>query len=214
MSGSNEASHAESVLSLPQSSWRCVGDSQPSVDSPIDDAIESIAQPVAGDDEWVARGLSLWKSRNVFLNLIILMCLRISLLCVSHLRFSHEIWPHQALVEMPDHGKQPGYKWRCKNFKYYNHAVNEEGFIYFAKSPCCFTILVNFVAKEGCTFRSGSGWHKGIFSEAKDGSFFCRFNCFGDEQDLKNHAHMRCAQILCLRSDDSMMYFLWVFCDI
>ena len=90
---------------------------------------------------------------------------------------------------MPDHDKQPGYKWRCKNFTYYNHAVNEEGTIYFAKSPCCFTILVNFVAKgrlpQGCTFRSSSGWHKGIFSEAKDGSFFCRFNCFGDEQDLK-----------------------------
>ena len=87
MSGSNEASHAESVLSVPQSSWRCVGDSQPSVDSPIDDAIEAIAQPVAGHDEWVARGLSLWKSRNVFLNLIILMCLRIFLLCLSHLHF-------------------------------------------------------------------------------------------------------------------------------
>ena len=113
---------------------------------------------------------------------------------------------------MPDHGKQPGYKWRCKNFKYYNHAVNEEGTIYFAKSPCCFTILVNFVAKgrlpQGTPFLSSSGWHKGAFCEAKDGSFFCRFNCFGDEQDLKNHAHMRCAQILCLRSDDSMMYFL------
>ena len=114
MSGSNEASHAESVLSVPQSSWRCVGDSQPSVDNPIDDAIEAIAQPVAGHDEWVARGLSLWKARNVFLSLIILMCL-IIFVDAPHLATHTQIrW------RVPPEGEAPDQIHVCSNPKNMN----------------------------------------------------------------------------------------------
>ena len=62
MSGSSEESHATSGLSLPELSWRCVGDS-PTVEAftiveaiDVAEAIEVIAQQVVGPDEWVASG--------------------------------------------------------------------------------------------------------------------------------------------------------------
>ena len=120
---------------------------------------------------------------------------------------SYEIFSLQAVVDMPrgPDCKEPTAGWTCKQFTYYNHNIGdhgEKGTIYIAKSPRD-DILVNWFARNKCT-----GWHKGMYSEGSDGSLFLKFHCLGNEQDPKNHAHMRCGRILCLRSDDSMMYFL------
>ena len=78
-------------------------------------------------------------------------------------------------------GKWPGCGWRCKVFTYVNHDVGEDAMIYFAKNPRTQEILVNFYARG-----KRAGWHSGVLSEGDDKSMFLKFNCNGDEQDLKN----------------------------
>ena len=80
-------------------------------------------------------------------------------------------------------GKWPGCGWRCKVFTYVNHdvGVGEDAMIYFAKNPRTQEILVNFYAMG-----KKAGWHSGVLSEGDDKSMFLKFNCNGDEQDLKN----------------------------
>lgn len=116
------------------------------------------------------------------------MCLRIYSLYASriHIYFLCVLKsdPRQALV--PTHtanGKFPHAGWRCKKFTYVNHdiQVDENAWIYFAKNPNSLEILVNFFARG-----SSSGWHSGVLSEGRDRSMFFKFNCKGDEQDLKN----------------------------
>ena len=113
-------------------------------------------------------------------------------------------------------GKWPGCGWRCKVFTYVNHDVGEDAMIYFAKNPRTQEILVNFYAMG-----KKSGWHSGVLSEGDDKSMFLKFNCKGDEQDLKNPcSYVLGLMILWFISYESfvtsniMMYFLWVFCDI
>lgn len=82
-------------------------------------------------------------------------------------------------------GKWPGCGWRCKVFTYVNHAAwyssGDDAMIYFAKNPRTQETLVDFYARG-----KRAGWHSGVFSEGDDKSLFLKFNCNGDEQDLKN----------------------------
>jgi len=59
--------------------------------------------------------------------------------------------------------------------------VKTDAMIYFAKNPRTQETLVDFYARG-----KRAGWHSGVFSEGDDKSMFLKFNCNGDEQDLKN----------------------------